>query len=149
MHMQLFKHSLTLGLVFIISAFLTLYASLSSPLSIEVENAQLTLSATDISLPVILHEFEDQTNIRIRFMEPMNEIITARMENVPLDQAIKLLLRNFNHTASYHEIIREDTSTLMPEIVVTTRIANLSSPIVYSSAAAGHAVVASSHSGPI
>lgn len=109
--------TITRVLLFSVITCSLLTASMYREFDLEIEGNSLSLSAENVPLRNILHDLQKQTNIRIRFLFPISESVSTRLEKIPVDHAVHELLRNFNHEIYYSDK-ENDRKTKVSEIVV-------------------------------
>lgn len=111
-------------------------ATVYNDFQLNFKGSTLTLQAHNTPLKDVLHEFEKQSKIRVRFMLPISDIVTAEFDNIPVTQAIKLLLRNYNHSVTYTKF-SDKSGRFISEIFVASRTASHSTPLVWQPADSG------------
>ncbi len=61
---------------------------------VSVSGDRLTVDVQDVSLPHLLEEVARQSDLVIRGHESLRERVTIRIEGLPIDQSLRLILRN-------------------------------------------------------
>ena len=68
---------------------------------VRVKDNLLTVKLKDVPLEKVLTEIVNQTGIQISIDGPMEELVSADFSDLPLDEGLKRLLRDFNHIFIY------------------------------------------------
>ena len=61
---------------------------------VSMSGDRLTVDVQDVSLPHLLEEVARQSDLVIRGHESLRERVTIRLEGLPIDQSLRLILRN-------------------------------------------------------
>ncbi len=68
---------------------------------ITIQGNRVTIRAHDVSLDSFLQELADQTSIVVTTYEPVNDTIGVNFEDMPLEKALKWILRDYNNVFLY------------------------------------------------
>lgn len=89
-----------ISIVFLIS-IAWVSVSLAEMLYVEIENTMLNLSVENVSLKTVLTEIEKQSNIQVTFMVTVEDTLTTDLTGISLEDGLKLLLKNYDHSLEY------------------------------------------------
>jgi len=73
----------------------------SAVLSVTLDGERVTLRAESVRLDTLLTEIALRSGVIVRFERGLNEVVTTRLDDMPLHEALRRILRDYNFTLEY------------------------------------------------
>lgn len=118
---------LTLCIMFVLIEFSAATPLAAQDYLLKISNNSLTLKTEDTPLQQVLSAIEAQSKIRMRLFLSADDLLTAELNDIPLQEGLELLLQRYNHAITYRAM--QNNTFVITDIFIHSRRVKADEPL--------------------